>query len=144
MVKKPRRPHDPWNSLNRLLKHWILDEDRMPRMVDIDEWLARDNRDNRVAETETATMRVSTVFLHGVDHNFTSKGPPILFETMVFTLDEFPRELDGKIHFSPDDIEQRRYSTWDDAEAGHNAIVRRIQKAEADALAKLKMKGAPK
>jgi hypothetical protein len=48
------------------------------------------------------------VFL-GIDHNFFGDGPPILFETMVFG--------------GPMDQDQRRYSTWDEAEFGHAAIV---------------------
>lgn len=50
---------------------------------------------------------VSTVFL-GLDHNF-SIGLPILFETMVF----------GGKH----DSYQERYSTWEEAELGHQRAV---------------------
>lgn len=46
---------------------------------------------------------VSTVFL-GLDHSF-GNGKPLLFETMIF----------GGDH----DEYQERYSTWDEAEAGH-------------------------
>lgn len=148
MVKKPKRPHDPWNSLSRLQKDfWILDEQRNPQAVDARAWAewyeaaARKGLaegvpfdPRRVASTETATVWVSTVFL-GTNHNWSGKGPPILFETMVFTKDEFPREYKGKIKWHRDDLDTFRYSSWDDAETGHKAIVRRIQKLEADALA---------
>jgi hypothetical protein len=40
------------------------------------------------------------------------EGPPILFETMVF------RNGSGD--------EQERYSSWDDAEAGHKAMCRKV------------------
>jgi hypothetical protein len=55
---------------------------------------------------------VSTVFLT-LDHNWEDDGPPLLFETMVFS--------DG------DDIGCQRYSTFDEAERGHWEIVRRTR-----------------
>jgi hypothetical protein len=58
---------------------------------------------------------VSTVFL-GIDHRYWGKGPPIVFETMVF------RDHEG--------IEQQRYSSWDDAEAGHAAMVKKYRSAK--------------
>lgn len=64
--------------------------------------------DRHVAKTEVAQgIDVSTVFL-GLDHRF-GDGPPLIFETMVFG--------------GPDDQHQERYSTWDEAEAGHARIV---------------------
>lgn len=61
----------------------------------------------RVAETEIPGGSVSTVFL-GHDHNFWPDGPPILFESMVF---------------GEHSEEQHRYSTWEQAEAGHAILV---------------------
>lgn len=55
--------------------------------------------------------RISTVFL-GLDHSF-GDGPPMLFETMIFG-----GSLDG---------EQERYSTWDEAEAGHKRWVEKVR-----------------
>lgn len=61
----------------------------------------------RVARDRVGVLNVSTVFL-GTDHSF-GDGPPLLFETMVFGLsDEEPCD---------------RYSTWDEAVAGHAAMV---------------------
>jgi len=61
--------------------------------------------DRRVAEDYfLRDVRVSTVFL-GLDHRFFGDGPPLLFETMIFG-----GEHDGY---------QRRYATWEEAEAGH-------------------------
>jgi len=79
--------------------------------------------DRRVAEDYPAEdCRVSTVFL-GLDHNHTGKGPPILFETMVFG--------------GPMDDYMRRYATWEEAEKGHAEIRHQccvaIQKAVAEA-----------
>jgi hypothetical protein len=62
--------------------------------------------DRHVAVTElTNGSHVSTVFL-GIDHNyFFERGPPLLFETMIF----------GGEH----DQYQARCSTWDEAELMH-------------------------
>ena len=59
--------------------------------------------DRLVAKTDNGEVRVSTVFL-AIDHSF-GEGDPLLFETMIF----------GGEH----DEEQWRYSTWEEAEAGH-------------------------
>lgn len=55
---------------------------------------------------------VSTVFL-GLDHNF-GGSLPMLFETVVFG--------------GPHNMEMRRYSTWVEAEKGHEATVNRLEK----------------
>lgn len=147
-MKKPRLPIDPFAALDRLNKDWwILDEQHNPKAVSIREWAqwyeaaarkgqadGKVNDPRRVASTETATMWVSTVFL-GTNHNWMGSGPPIIFETMVFSREKFPREFEGKIRWHRDDFEQLRYATWDDAETGHKTMVRRIRKLEADALA---------
>jgi hypothetical protein len=71
----------------------------------------------RVARTELPDgVSVSTVFL-GLDHRFGNNGPPLVFETMVFC-----GALDG---------EQVRYSTWAEAEAGHEAMVARVRAGAA-------------
>lgn len=56
-------------------------------------------------------VHVSTVFLV-FDHGFGSE-PPLVFETMVFG--------------GPLDQEQDRYSTWEQAEAGHREMVKRVR-----------------
>jgi hypothetical protein len=66
--------------------------------------------DRIVARTELPpTYMVSTVFL-GVNHGL--GGNPVLFETMVFS------DRSGEY--------TERYSTWQEAEAGHSAIVARL------------------
>lgn len=64
-----------------------------------------------VAWTGGERKCVSTVFI-GLDHRMWGKGPPLVFETMLF--------IDG----SSEDME--RYSSWEDAEIGHKAFVRRF------------------
>lgn len=60
-----------------------------------------------VAEDRIGEARVSTVFL-GIDHNHSGKGPPVLFETMVFG--------------GPLSDYQNRYCTWKEAEEGHKKM----------------------
>ena len=90
---------------------YILDG-KTPVLCDLLTW-ARwfENSDRRVASTEVGGVHISTVFL-GLDHSF-GHGPPLLFETMVF------RDGDGE--------EQERYSTWEEAEAGHERMVERVR-----------------
>lgn len=64
-------------------------------------------------------VTVSTVFL-GLDRRFVGGGPPLLFETMVFG-----GERDGA---------QWRYSTWDEAVAGHDAAVNGLDKRSLSRL----------
>ena len=94
--------------------HYILEGKRVVECHDLVEWARRfgDSEARRVAEDHLSlNVYVSTVFL-GLDHGF-QDGPPLLFETMVFG--------------GPLDQAQWRYSTWEEAEAGH---------AEAVAMAK--------
>lgn len=71
------------------MKHYIL-ENGATKEVSLLEWAEWfENFELRnIAQTEMPEgVRVSTVFL-GIDHNFLGEGPPLLFETMVFGLDE--------------------------------------------------------
>jgi hypothetical protein len=101
--------------------HYILNDDHSVTAVDLQTWAKWYEGDRtgvdhrRVADSQIGDQYwVSTVFL-AIDHSFGS-GPPLLFETMVFAL-----ESDGSINFA--DLDCRRYSTWDEAMAGHNEIV---------------------
>lgn len=101
---------------------YILDEEKRPVKVDgstregVIAWgmAMEDRARNRVALTVISDeTTVSTVFL-GVNHRFLEKGPPLLFETMIF------RNRDGK--------EMWRYSSWDDAVVGHEMAVKLCRK----------------
>lgn len=70
--------------------------------------------DRIVAQTNVGASVVSTVFL-GLDHRYVGKGPPLLFETMVFT------DGDGG------NLE-RRCSTWLEAEVQHAQAVKALRK----------------
>jgi hypothetical protein len=76
-------------------------------------WMEKAER--HVRDSFQGDVRVSTVFL-GLDHSFASwEGRPILFETMVFV--------------GHDGVAQERYSTWEEAEAGHARWVAKVFKA---------------
>ena len=66
----------------------------------------------RVDETQLKGFTVSTIFL-GLDHNFTKKGKPLLFETMVFPLNK--------------PTETYRWHTWKEAYLGHKKVVEELK-----------------
>lgn len=70
-------------------------------------WLEANPDAKIVKQENVGGFHVSTVFL-GLDHAW-GGGTPLLFETMVFG--------------GPGDQSQDRYSTWDEAMAGHIATV---------------------
>ncbi len=70
-------------------------------------WPSADER--RVGRDEVGDYLVSTVFLV-IDHGW--RGIPLLFETMVFPGDDIGTDL-----FCD------RYTTWDQAKAGHDRVV---------------------
>lgn len=100
------------------LKLYVLDEqNQVVPAQDSSEWAHWfDNTTNRiVGYTDiTSEAHVSTVFI-GINHRFFGEGPPIVFETMIFG--------------GPLDGHQWRYSSWDDAETGHKAAVRKAREA---------------
>lgn len=67
----------------------------------------------RIALDVIGPYQVSTVFL-GIDHGYSSEGPPILFETMIFGKDS-----SGEFQY--------RYSTEEEAREGHNLAVTRLK-----------------
>lgn len=79
-------------------------------------WMQENQNIRHVKDEKVGEVRISTVFL-GLDHAFGSGGPPLIFETMVFG---------GELA-----DEQDRYSTWDEAEAGHVAMVERVKSGGA-------------
>lgn len=79
------------------------------------EW--HETADRQVALTQVGPYHISTVFL-GIDHRFMHKGPPLLFQTMVFSTDP------------TGDAEDRRMdlcSTWSEAEEMHARMVKLMQ-----------------
>ncbi len=73
------------------MKEWlyVLDGHNVRATDDMAEWgRCFDSPDRIVAHTTDEFYEVSTVFL-GVRHNHLRPGPPILFETMVFTTEAY-------------------------------------------------------
>jgi hypothetical protein len=98
-------------------KYYVLDSDNHVVEVDMLTWaMSLEGTSNRVVDYTqiTSEITVSTVFL-GLDHRFFGKGPPILFETIIFG--------------GPLDGEGLRYSSYDDAEIGHRTFVAKARAA---------------
>lgn len=97
--------------------------DRHGSPITLHEWgeLHEDPEYKILVQTHLSECWVSTVWL-GIDHNFFGSGPPIIFESMVFPLDEA-----GYVSFS-DELDQRRYATEQEAQAGHEALIRKYKK----------------
>lgn len=98
--------------------HYILKDGIPVQEPDLLTWAIwyEDFDGRRVANIEIGDVRISTVFL-GLDHQW-GGGPPLLFETMIF----------GGEH----DDYQERYSTLEEAMAGHARAVALVNKAGED------------
>lgn len=70
-----------------------------------------DTKSRRIGETTVGDADVSTIWL-GLNHQF-GHGPPLIFETMIFG--------------GPHDDYCERYSTKEQARAGHQRIVLALQ-----------------
>lgn len=92
----------------------IYDRDGKP--LTLEQWcelIEHNPNYKRVELTEVGPYRVSTVWL-GLDHRFGRNGPPLIFETTVFT--------------SARDCGEDcwRYTTEEDARAGHWRVVAEV------------------
>jgi len=109
-------------TLEDQLTEWQRREDSLARGEDV----------YRVGRTVIGdNVVVSTVFL-GLDHQWHPDGPPMLFETMVFTADE------SEADWVPD---TERWSTWEQAEDQHEATVRETQRRLRILLEQMKATG---
>jgi len=88
------------------MKLYILVDRKAVECKDRKKWLSRLYKHDRVGLTVGSKSTVSTLFL-GIDHSF-GRGSPKLFETLVC----------GGLH----DMFLQRYSTWEEAEAGHAKV----------------------
>jgi len=98
------------------MRYWVLgpNHEIVPATMRAWSMMFGDESRRRVAVTDDVDkmVRVSTVFL-GIDHGHGMTDQPILFETMVFG--------------GPLDGEMDRYATWDEAIAGHAAMVEQVK-----------------
>jgi hypothetical protein len=95
--------------------YYVLDDDGQPVATEDvllwGLWFEQAHERRVVARTQVGPYQVSTVFL-GLDHDFTFRGPPVLWETMVFRDDT-----------GGEDYDCRRYSSRQDAIDGHAITV---------------------
>lgn len=95
----------------------MLKEGQVVGTNDIHEWgkymeSPEGKQSKKVASAKINGMLISTVFL-GLDHGF--GGPPLYFETMIFT-----SEKDFSEQY------QKRYTTYQQAADGHHELVMRL------------------
>jgi hypothetical protein len=97
------------------LRHYILDGLEPIEVYNLMLWARwmeiAGNR--RIAMDHVGAVCVSTVFL-GTDHSWSDKGPPILFETMMFIEDDGRKGCSS----SWGDL-QLRAATWEEAITNH-------------------------
>ena len=107
------------NEPRRLMQLYILDDSNRPmRCHDPRLWRAWFHHfpSRQIARDKIGDVAdVATVFL-GIDHRWDEKAPPLLFESIIFPTKRGPR-----------DCELARYASWDDAIAGHEALVKRLR-----------------
>ena len=107
---------------------YILEADHSIREAvtwqEVEDQLA-DTEGRQVAIDEFDGVRISTVFLC-INHGFSERDPPVLFETMLF--------IDDPALGAPSWLDDActRYCTWDDAVAGHTLAVATVQIALAE------------
>ena len=112
---------------HRVQNNFLLDENNVPYPCeDLLTWgrgiekLVTEGRKG-VKKEMVGKFFISTVFL-GLNHNFIKKGLPLLFETMVFN--HGTKENKYLDHY------MERYSTWDEAEKGHDKIADMVRMTE--------------
>lgn len=112
------------------VRNYIIDDEHnivpQPDLRMWAEWY--ETADRHVGFCDFGDMKVSTVFL-GMDHSWDGSAP-MLFETMVFERNRDPGlELD---YVQSDDFEMWRYSTWAQAEAGHEKMCELVRAAQRE------------
>lgn len=95
---------------------WVENDDFIPIPATLEVYGAYMESPRRIVQQDLVEHRgafyqVSTVFL-GINHNHLRRGPPILYETMVFRRGNNPRHLGAGCY-------QRRYAIRPQAQAGH-------------------------
>lgn len=92
--------------------------DRQGNPMDFEQWVGwterRDMDYKRVAETTVGNTWISTVWI-GLNYDWSRKGPPLIFETMIFG--------------GPMNEETWRWSTEAEALAGHEEVVTMVRLA---------------
>lgn len=95
----------------------LLPDFSVAPVTDMEEAGRLANTSHKLFVTTIGSITVSTVFLC-IDHAWGDRVAPILFETMVFTYSGCGSAYDGR---------QDRYTTYEEAKAGHKALVKEIR-----------------
>jgi len=99
-------------------EYYYLNEDKTVRPCHLLTWSTQFQKlsmlgKKHVGDDEIEGKRVSTVWL-GLNHRF-DEGKPLIFETMVF------KDKSGA------EIYCERYSTWEEAEEGHQKAIQWVK-----------------
>jgi hypothetical protein len=86
------------------------------------QWFEQSHHERQIKRDKIQGFLVSTVFL-GLDHSFGFTKKQVWFETMVF-------RLNAKEGFKGDGYGQWRYSTLEEAKAGHAEICEKVRTGE--------------
>lgn len=136
---------DMWFPSYGEMEEWarVSYHDRQGQPMTMLEYVERCGRDyeareeyKKIAYTEVGDMAfVSTIWL-GINHRF-GPGPPLIFETMSFMLprdDDPPNPLLGRptLQALEDYVDTRRYSTEEEARAGHEEVVAEVERFLAE------------
>lgn len=105
---------------------WYKLDGDIPVPVIVNKISKNNNRHNitTLEIKDNINVRVSTTFL-GLDHSYSKKAAPVLFETMVF-IDECKIKLDPEEFLGRKEI-QVRYETIQGARKGHKKIVEHVK-----------------
>lgn len=102
------------------IKFYILKGHKAVVVNEVKEWERWfETADRTVGLTILEFYMISTVFI-GIDFNLFDQETPLIFETMVFP-------MRGGIRMF-NDVDCKRYSTWDEAVKGHEKMVRKYKK----------------
>ena len=108
-----------------MVRHYILrDRKIVPATLMVwARWMERNRQEKVVEQTRLAGFMVSTVFL-GMDHGFNPEGPPVLWESMVFDVQE-----NGDWVSSSEWDMDRCAGSWEQAQEMHVRMVRAVAQA---------------
>lgn len=127
--------------------YYILDDNhkvrRTHKMLEWAKWMEKFGKNRIIKQTLLKNKCwVSTVFL-GVDYNWTGKGKPIVFETMVFDKNVVERFRidDGPVRESIGaELYQTRYTSYEKALRGHKQAIRKFAGRKASRHSKSPIK----
>lgn len=100
---------------------------RQGKPIGMREWSRlMDDPDYRIVEqTQIGPFWLSTVWL-GLDYQFVSGGPPLIFETMLFESTEAERTAERPERNPWTDLARAHWETEEQARAGHVLAVARL------------------